>query len=398
MSLDLDKSKWRRVRLGDVIRRSRKQVDPFEAGVDRYVAGGHIDSNSMTVSRWGDPNDGKMGSTFRYVFEPGQILFVSARPYLRKSGVVDFSGVVADKTYVLDAVPENGLLQEFLPFVLASDPFIAYANAEATGSMNPRLLWGPLQRYEFELPPLDEQKRIAILLWAIERHRQSIATVARTAAVTHDAWLDHTIKAYDIARHRTIGELIEAGELRLLTGPFGSTLSAKEFVEGGVPIIHPSHIRDGEAKVDPKSTLPEERAKTLSRWRVQQGDLIMMRKGDVGRSALIAKHQVGWVISSDCISIRLSRDATVSPEFLRLTLAVPSAMGILLQNAPGTTMPGINERSLKSIPVPAIDAAEQSGITQQSRNVLAAVDAATKELADLVSTRSSVLADVFGGP
>ena len=103
-----------------------------------------------------------MGSTFRYVFEPGQILFVSARPYLRKTGVVDFSGVVADKTYVLDALPENGLLQEFLPFVLASDPFIEYATAEATGSMNPRLLWGPLQRYEFDLPPLDNSSLMKV--------------------------------------------------------------------------------------------------------------------------------------------------------------------------------------------------------------------------------------------
>ena len=119
MSLDLDKSTWKHVRLGDVIRRSRKQVDPFEAGVERYVAGGHIDGNSMTVDRWGDPSDGQMGSTFRYVFEPRPDPLCLGRPYLRKSGVVDFSGVVADKTYVLDAVSENGLLQEFLPFVLA---------------------------------------------------------------------------------------------------------------------------------------------------------------------------------------------------------------------------------------------------------------------------------------
>lgn len=181
MNLNLDNTTWKRVRLGDVVRRSRKQVNPIEAGVERYVAGGHVDGDSITIDQWGDPGDGQMGSTFRYVFEPGQILLVSARPYLRKSGVVGFGGVVADKTYVLDAIPENGLLQEFLPFVLASDPFIEYANAEATGSMNPRLLWGPFQRYELALPPLDEQERLARLLWAVERHRRNqLSLVAST--------------------------------------------------------------------------------------------------------------------------------------------------------------------------------------------------------------------------
>ena len=31
--------------------------------------------------------------------------------------------------------------------------------------------WSDIERYEFDLPPLDEQKRIADLLWAVERHR-----------------------------------------------------------------------------------------------------------------------------------------------------------------------------------------------------------------------------------
>lgn len=181
MTLHVDRSTWKCVRLGDVIRRSRRQVDPIESGVERYVAGGHIDSESLTIERWGDPSDGKMGSTFRYVFEPGQVLFVSARPYLRKSGVVDFSGVVADKTYVLDSHRERGLLLELLPLVLSSERFLAFAAAEATGSMNPRLLWGPMQRYEFDLPPMNEQKRIADLLWTIERHRLSVACAHRAA-------------------------------------------------------------------------------------------------------------------------------------------------------------------------------------------------------------------------
>jgi len=175
VSLNLDRSTWKRVKLGDVVFRSRAQADPLKGDVDRYVAGGHIDTDSVIISRSGDVTDGQMGSTFHYFFKPGQVLFVSARPYLRKTGIPDFAGVVADKTYVLEAVPDNGLLHDMLPFLLTSDRFVEYATQEATGSMNPRLLWGSMQRYEFDLPPLGEQKRVTDLLWALERHKESVA-------------------------------------------------------------------------------------------------------------------------------------------------------------------------------------------------------------------------------
>ena len=64
---------------------------------DRLVWSGEA---KMVIARTteGDVGDGQMGSTFRYVFRPGQVLFVSARPYLRKTGVPEFGGVVADTT------------------------------------------------------------------------------------------------------------------------------------------------------------------------------------------------------------------------------------------------------------------------------------------------------------
>lgn len=172
------------------------------------------------------------------------------------------------------------LSQEFLPFIMTSEPFHAFAIQESKGSVNPYVNWSDIERYEFDRPPLDEQTRVADLLWAVERHRVTVQSARRLAEAAHRAWLDTTIEGVDRSHSRTMGELILAGDVSLLTGPFGSTLSAKEFVEGGVPVIHPSHIRDGRATVDPKSTLPQERANSLERWQVAEGDIVLMRKGD----------------------------------------------------------------------------------------------------------------------
>jgi type I restriction enzyme, S subunit len=163
MSLNLDRTTWRRVRLGEVVARSKEQTTPSRGAIDRYVAGGHFDEGKLTVERSGDMDDGGMGSTFKYVFRPGHVLFVSASMYLRKIGVAQHTGVVADKTYVLESVPGAGLLQEFLPWVLLSDRFYEFSISQATGSMNARLLWSTMQQFEFDLPPLDEQQRIADL-------------------------------------------------------------------------------------------------------------------------------------------------------------------------------------------------------------------------------------------
>ncbi|SDM02057.1 type I restriction enzyme, S subunit [Geodermatophilus siccatus] len=264
MSLNLDKSTWKRVRLGDVIARSRQQVDPQAGTVDRYVAGGHFDSGSPMVERWGDVNDGQMGSTFRYVFHPGQVLFISARPYLRKVAIPQFGGVVADKTYVLDAISKNGLLQDFLPFLLLSDRFCEFAMAEATGSMNPRLLWGAMQRFEFDLPPVEEQERIARLLWsctrsvaASERVLGSMEQVARSwrSSVFSAGPQDRLDKFVEVALGRQRAPQHEQGDHML-------------------PYVRAANIKDGRIDMTDLKVMnftPAEQEK----FRLEAGDVLV---------------------------------------------------------------------------------------------------------------------------
>jgi hypothetical protein len=66
-----------------------------------------------------------------------------------------------------------------------------------------------------------------------------------------DAWLDsqYTIGEAD---HVDVSTLISDGLLRLLTGPFGSTLSASEYTSEGVPVIQPSFIVDRRLTIDEK--------------------------------------------------------------------------------------------------------------------------------------------------
>lgn len=123
MSLNLDKTKWRRVTLGEVAKASKEKIDPFNGTVARFVAGEHMDSDDLKIHRWGATQEADLGPAFHRRFHAGQVLYGSRRTYLRKVAVPDFDGVCANTTFVVETRDPGTLLQEFLPFVMSSEPF-----------------------------------------------------------------------------------------------------------------------------------------------------------------------------------------------------------------------------------------------------------------------------------
>jgi type I restriction enzyme S subunit len=168
MSLDSDRSPWKRVRFGDVVRQIKTTVNPETSGLERYVAGEHMDSDELRITRWGTVGDGYLGPAFHRAFKAGQVLYGSRRTYLRKVAHADFDGICANTTFVAESSDPTVLLPELLPFVMTTETFHAHSIAQSKGSVNPYVNWSDLAWYEFDLPPLHDQRRLADLLWAAE--------------------------------------------------------------------------------------------------------------------------------------------------------------------------------------------------------------------------------------
>ena len=171
MSLNLDKSTWKRVAFGDVIDSITDRVDnPSEAGVDRYVGLEHLDPGVMTVQRWDSP-DKVEAQKLR--FQPGDVIFGRRRAYQKKVAKAEFEGICSAHALVLRARPDY-VDPEFLPVFLSSDYFLERAIEISVGSLSPTVNWRDLKVQEFEIPPLDEQERFADLLWAVEGDRRGL--------------------------------------------------------------------------------------------------------------------------------------------------------------------------------------------------------------------------------
>ena len=173
-----DRSKWQQVRFGDIVENVNETCEPNKEGIERFIGLEHLESGSLHVLSWGNVAN---GTTFRRRCRPKQVLFGKRRAYQRKIAVAEFDAVVSGDIYVL--APKDGrLLPELLPLLCTSERFFQYAVETSAGSLSPRTNWGHLSNYELALPPLDQQRRIAKILWAadeIEQRNRELAASAR---------------------------------------------------------------------------------------------------------------------------------------------------------------------------------------------------------------------------
>jgi type I restriction enzyme M protein len=157
------KAKWTRVRFGDVVENlNETENNPANAGPERFIGLEHLEPGSLHIRAWGDVQD---GTTFTRRCRAGQVLFGKRRAYQRKVAVAEFDAVVSGDIYVL--APKNDrLMPELLPFLCLSERFFQHAVGTSAGSLSPRTNWNSLASFEFDLPPLDQQRRIAEILRA----------------------------------------------------------------------------------------------------------------------------------------------------------------------------------------------------------------------------------------
>jgi type I restriction enzyme, S subunit len=161
-------AQWTTFAFGDVVRQVKDKVDPEQSGLERYIAGEHMDTDNLRIRRWGEIGGGYLGPAFHMRFKPGHVLYGSRRTYLRKVALADFEGITANTTYVLESKDPDVLLPELLPFVMQTESFHAHSKRESKGSVNPYVNFSDLAWYEFNLPPVEGQRRISEALRAAE--------------------------------------------------------------------------------------------------------------------------------------------------------------------------------------------------------------------------------------
>lgn len=203
-----------------------------------------------------------------------------------------------------------------------------------------------LKSWPIPLPPMGEQQRIAGIL-----DRSDTLRARRHVAVASVHELSRSIFQGICGDpvHGKIGRETPLGEVASVQiGPFGSLLHREDYTPGGVPLINPMHIRHGQIEPGPDFTVSPEKAATLSAYKLRRGDVVMGRRGEMGRCAIAGPAHDGMLCGTGSIIIRPADDRATAP-FLAAALSHPSTKLRLEELALGATLPNLNSSIVKGL-------------------------------------------------
>lgn len=234
----IDRSKWKLVRLGDVVRHIKDTVDIDECGLTHYLGGEHFNSDALHVNGKGAIEGSTIGPAFIMRFKPGHVLLVSRNPHLRKCAVAEFEGICSNVTYVCQSKNEGVLRQHFLPFIMKTEAFWNFAQSNKRGSTNFYLNWSDFAQYEFLLPPIEEQERIAEVLWAadevIQKYEGSYEKIKLVFSLFLDNYFENKVKTKACVPFANVGRWISGGT---------PARCNKDYWNGDIPWISPKDMK-----------------------------------------------------------------------------------------------------------------------------------------------------------
>ncbi len=158
---------------------------------------------------------------------------------------------------------------------------------------------------------------------------------------------------------------------QLRTGPFGSAVHKSDYVGDGVPLINPMHIAAGQIRPSKGMSVGLVKAQELHEFRLAANDVILGRRGEMGRCAVVTENETGWLIGTG--SMALTPSDAIIPSFLQKYLSSESVVMALEGRAVGSTMVNLNQTILLELGITLPPLAEQ-------RRIVAKLDALTARL------------------
>ena len=233
----------------------------------------------------------------------------------------------------------------FLVYYTQTRAYLRDVEDRCTGTTRQRISRKHLGAISFPLPPLEEQKRIVEVLdkafAALDRARALAEANLADAEELFSSAVDQLV-----SRNRQgwiTGKFEEVvGDVK--TGPFGSLLHKSDYVENHTPLVNPANIIDGRIVANAAKTVSHSALERLASYRMEAGDLVIGRRGEMGRCAAVAVNQAGWLCGTGSFFIRPK--GGVLSELAAYMLRTRTVVEQLTSIATGATMLNLSNKAL----------------------------------------------------
>jgi type I restriction enzyme, S subunit len=262
------------------------------------------------------------------------------------------------------------------------------------------------------IPPLPEQHRIVAkideLFSSLDKGIESLKTAQAQLKTYRQAVLKWAFEGKLTNENVKEGELpegwkwvkVEEVSEKIQIGPFGSQLHKEDYIENGIPLINPMHIQVGKIVPDPSYSVLREKKDSLPNYILKIGDVILGRRGEMGRCGLVQQRENGWLCGTGSLFIRPLKKK-IDSKFLHMLLGSPPIKKYLERNAAGTTMSNLNSTIIKQIPALIPPLAEQHSIVTEIETRLSVCDKLEENIAQSLlqaeALRQSILKKAFEG-
>lgn len=365
------KDEWQKVKLGDIAYEVSDRIDnPSKSGLDRFVGLEHFESGEFNIKRWGSTKD--VTSAMK-LFIAGDILFARRNAYLKRASMASFDGVCSGDAIVLREKHEI-IVEGFLVLILNTEDLWEHAISNAAGSMSKRVKWRDLAEYQFSLPPKDEQRRIADILWAADENLCRAEVCIQATLSLRYALLNHLLESGSVSSNWP--------EVQFGTLMIGSHRSGYSAVSAGrdtgryvLALSALSHSGYQKGYLKPVEFTDEIKGTSLKR-----GDFLISRSNTIELVGLVGifdedREDVSFPDTMMLINVD---EKKIDKRFLEQVLLSKFGRSQMRRIAAGTSasMKKINRKGLSSliIPLPSLD--KQRYILKQLNTCASAVHSA----------------------
>ena len=262
-----------------------------------------------------------------------------------------------------------------------------------TGTTVKHLSTKDIKRLVWDLPPLDEQRRIAEVLRSVD---EAIAAT-RAAADQLDASIRAVIEGF--VRSSTGGdERLPVGQLALFVGSGVTPKGGKEaYLSAGIPLIRSQNVhfdglrRDGLAFIDAKTDAK------MVRTRVQPEDVLLNITGaSIGRCTTVPKDFGPGNVNQHVCIIRTDR-SLMNPAFLAIFLSSHDGQRQIDQLQGGLSREGLNFQQVRAIEVPTPPLDAQGSLIESIASMRAAAAVVRDDLIKSQDLKSGLMGDLLTG-
>ncbi len=298
--------------------------------------------------------------------------------------------------HIFKVIPDKDVDKMFLYYYLCKVTMELYSKAHGTGMVH--ITKKPFMNTKIPLPSLEEQERIVAKIEELFSDLDNAVETLNATKAQLEVYRQAVLKeAFDIKRFSKVEMENIVDDIKI--GPFGTMLHKEDYIVGGIPVINPQHIKKQTIIPSKNTTVSDQKANELGSYRLQKNDVIMGRRGEMGRTAAISSIEEGWVCGTGSIIFRLKPEFDAT--FYSQILSSPDTIAYLDKSATGTTMKNLNEKIVKHIPVPMITREEQQEITSLLETRLSICENIEKTvvsaLQQATAMRQSILKQAFEG-